>query len=68
VERRPVEAIVGHSGGFNGISAVLSMYLDLGWTIAVMSNQSGGAATVVMGKARELIAAERRGQTWLAIR
>jgi CubicO group peptidase (beta-lactamase class C family) len=59
VERSPVGAIVGHSGGFNGISAVLSMYLDAGWTIAVMSNLGGGAATGVEGKARELIAAGR---------
>jgi CubicO group peptidase (beta-lactamase class C family) len=59
VERSPVGAIVGHSGGFNGISAVLSMYPDAGWTIAVMSNLGGGAATGVEGKARELIAAGR---------
>ena len=57
--RSPVGAIVGHSGGFNGISAVLSMYLDAGWTIAVMANLGGGAAEVVEGKARELIAAGR---------
>ena len=57
VERSPVGAIVGHSGGFNGISSVLSMYLDAGWTIAVMSNLGGGAATGVEGKARELISA-----------
>ncbi len=57
VERSPVGAIVGHSGGFNGISAVLSMYLDAGYTIAVMSNLGDGAATNVEGKARELIAA-----------
>ena len=59
VERSPVGTIVGHSGGFNGISAVLSMYLDAGYTIAVMSNLCGGAATVVEGKARELIAQGR---------
>jgi len=59
IDQSPVGRIVGHSGGFNGISAVLSMYLDAGWTIAVMSNLGGGAATVVEGKARELIAAGR---------
>ncbi len=59
VERGSVGAIVGHSGGFNGISAVLTMYLDAGYTIAVMSNLGGGAATVVEGKARELIASGR---------
>jgi CubicO group peptidase (beta-lactamase class C family) len=57
VEQSPAGAIVGHSGGFNGISAVLSMYLDGGYTIAVMSNLGGGAATIVEGKAREMIAA-----------
>jgi hypothetical protein len=29
---------VGHGGGFPGISSSLRMYLDLGYTIAVMSN------------------------------
>jgi CubicO group peptidase (beta-lactamase class C family) len=57
VDTSPVGRIVGHSGGFNGISAVLSMYLDAGWTIAVMSNYGDGAATDVESKARELIAA-----------
>ena len=59
VERSAVGTIVGPSGGFNGISAVLSMYLDDGYTIAVMSNLGDGAATVVEGKARELIAQGR---------
>jgi CubicO group peptidase (beta-lactamase class C family) len=59
VERSPLGAIVGHSGGFNGISAVLSMYLDAGYTVAVMSNYGGGAATVVEGKARELVGTGR---------
>ena len=59
MERKPVGLIVGHSGGFNGISAALSMYLDAGYTIAVMSNLGDGAATNVEGKARELIAAGR---------
>jgi CubicO group peptidase (beta-lactamase class C family) len=59
VDRSAVGTIVGHSGGFNGISAVLSMYLDAGYTIAVLSNFGGGAATVVEGKARELIAQGR---------
>jgi CubicO group peptidase (beta-lactamase class C family) len=59
VDRSPVGAIVGHSGGFNGISAVLSMYPEAGYTIAVMSNMGGGAATIVEGKAREWIAAGR---------
>jgi CubicO group peptidase (beta-lactamase class C family) len=59
VEQSPAGRIVGHSGGFVGISAVLSMWLDAGWTVAVMSNYGDGAATEVEGKARELIAAGR---------
>ena len=59
VDPSPMGAIVGHSGGFNGISAVLSMYPDAGYTIAVMSNLGSGAATIVEGKARELIASGR---------
>ena len=35
------------------------MDLDAGYTIAVLSNFGGGAATVVEGKARELIAQGR---------
>jgi CubicO group peptidase (beta-lactamase class C family) len=56
VEQSAVGSIVGHSGGFNGISAVLSIYLDAGYTIAVLANLGDGAATDVEGKARELIA------------
>lgn len=59
VDRGPAGAIVGHSGGFTGISAVLSMHLDAGYTIAVMSNLGSSAATDVEGKARELIAQGR---------
>lgn len=46
--------VVGHSGGFNGISADLSMYLDAGYTVAVLSND-GRAAPLVQTKARDLI-------------
>ncbi len=48
---------VGHSGGFDGINSELLMYLDSGWTVAVMSNRGQGAAPVVQ-RARNLI--ERR--------
>lgn len=54
----PAGRVVGHSGGFNGISGDLAIYLDEGWTIAVLSN-SGGAAGLVSGKARGLIAQGR---------
>lgn len=57
VEKSAAGTIVGHSGGFTGINSVLSMWLDAGWTVAVMSNLGGGSAQSVEGKARELIAA-----------
>jgi hypothetical protein len=34
---------VGHSGGFPGISADFRMYLDAGYTMAVLSNCGGGS-------------------------
>ncbi|MGH7711662.1 MAG: serine hydrolase domain-containing protein [Gemmatimonadaceae bacterium] len=47
--------IVGHSGGFPGISANLDMYLTSGYTVAVLSNYGGGSMPVVR-KARALLA------------
>jgi CubicO group peptidase (beta-lactamase class C family) len=41
------ERIVGHSGGFPGISSDLDMYLDSGYTVVVMSNYDMGAQPVV---------------------
>lgn len=54
VDEGPWGKRVGHSGGFNGISSNLDMYLDSGWTVAVMSNY-GGASTAVARKAAALI-------------
>jgi len=54
IETGPAGRIVGHTGGFTGISAGLALYLDAGYTIAVLSNY-GGVATVVESRARELI-------------
>lgn len=54
VYESPAGKIVGHTGGFPGISAALSMYIDSGYTVAVLSNY-GRAATLVDNKARELI-------------
>jgi CubicO group peptidase (beta-lactamase class C family) len=42
----PVGRAVGHGGGFNGISADFLMYLDTGYTLAVLSNYGGGALPV----------------------
>lgn len=54
VEQSPVGRIVGHGGDFAGISAQLSMYLDSGHTVAILSNYDG-AASLVADKTRELI-------------
>jgi CubicO group peptidase (beta-lactamase class C family) len=47
--------IAGHSGGFPGINSDLAMYLDKGYTVAVMSNYDPPAAQRVSDKLRELI-------------
>lgn len=51
----PLGRKVGHSGGFPGISADLSLYLDTGDTVVVLSNY-GHAAEPVVRKAEELLA------------
>jgi CubicO group peptidase (beta-lactamase class C family) len=58
IESSPTGKIVGHTGGFTGISAVLSMHLDDGYTTAILSND-GAAAQTVENKARELMAMGR---------
>jgi hypothetical protein len=47
--------VVGHAGGFPGISGRLEMYLDLGYTVAVLSNYDGAARPIRM-RAREILA------------
>lgn len=54
VRQTPAGRVVGHSGGFPGISGDLAMFLDEGWTIAVLSN-FGGAAGLVSDRGRSLI-------------
>lgn len=49
------QRVVGHSGGFPGISANLDMYLDSGYTVAVMANIDDGSQPVV-AKVRRLLA------------
>lgn len=56
IENSPTGRIVGHSGGFPGISAVLSMHLEAGYTTAILANL-GDMAHTVEDRARELIAA-----------
>jgi CubicO group peptidase (beta-lactamase class C family) len=48
--------IVGHAGGFPGINSQLDIYLDNDYTVAVMSNYSGGAQPVIE-RSRALLAA-----------
>jgi len=48
--------VVGHSGGFSGISSNLDMFLDSGYTAIVMSNYGGGSQPVTR-KMQELILA-----------
>lgn len=48
------QRIIGHGGGAPGINAMLDMYLDSGYTVAVMANYDGAAARVGR-KIRELL-------------
>jgi CubicO group peptidase (beta-lactamase class C family) len=50
----PDNRIVGHGGGFPGISSVLDMHLDSGFTFAALSNYDDGA-TFAVNKCRELL-------------
>jgi CubicO group peptidase (beta-lactamase class C family) len=45
--------IVGHGGGFPGINSQLDIYLDNGYTVAVMSNYDPPAAQTVANKLRD---------------
>jgi CubicO group peptidase (beta-lactamase class C family) len=50
--------IVGHGGGFPGINSQLDIYLDKGYTVAVMSNYDPPAAQRIADKAKVLITQE----------
>lgn len=58
IQPTPAGKTVGHSGGFPGVNGQLTMYLDSGYTIAVLSNLGSGAS-MVDARARELIAQGR---------
>lgn len=51
----PLGRVVGHSGGFPGISSSLDVHLDSGFTVAVLSNYDGGSQ-VIQSKVNELLA------------
>jgi CubicO group peptidase (beta-lactamase class C family) len=55
VEQTPLGKVVGHSGGFFGISSELAIYVDAGYTFAVLTNQ-GDAAMPVSQLVRRLLA------------
>jgi CubicO group peptidase (beta-lactamase class C family) len=48
------QKIVGHSGGFPGISANLDVFVETGWIVAVLANQ-GGAAVELSRAIRERV-------------
>lgn len=50
----PDNRIVGHGGGFTGISANLDIYLDQGYVAVVLSNHSSGSRPIER-KIRELL-------------
>jgi CubicO group peptidase (beta-lactamase class C family) len=50
--------IVGHEGGFPGINSQLDIYLDLGYTVAVMSNYDPPAAARVANRMRDMFTQE----------
>jgi hypothetical protein len=50
--------IIGHGGGAPGINSQLHMIMDLGYTIAVMSNYDPPAATAVANKIMEWLIEE----------
>lgn len=48
--------VVGHSGGFPGINAQLDLYPDRGFSVAVLSNVDGTAASQLAVRLGELLA------------
>jgi len=47
--------IIGHNGGAGGINSHLAMYMDLGWTVAIMSNYDPPAAERIAAKIEEFL-------------
>jgi len=65
-EEEGLPRVVGHSGGFPGISSNLSMFLDSGYTLAVLSNQDAGSMDIVelfKGKLRTRPQHQPKGET-----
>ena len=51
---KPQNRVVGHSGGFDGISSNLDIFLDGGYIAVVLSNYDGASVPVVV-KLRQLL-------------
>lgn len=47
--------IVGHNGGAPGVGAQLDMYLELGYTVALLSNYDAGASTKLVRCIRQIL-------------
>jgi CubicO group peptidase (beta-lactamase class C family) len=47
--------IAGHNGGFPGINGQLDMYLDCGYTLAVLANYDPPAAGLIASNVREMV-------------
>jgi D-alanyl-D-alanine carboxypeptidase len=47
--------IVGHNGGAPGVGAQLDMYLELGYTVAILSNYDAGVSMKVVPPIRQLL-------------
>lgn len=54
-ERHHGTRVVGHGGGFPGINSKLDIYLELGYTVAVMSNYDPASAEAVASFIRKLV-------------
>ncbi|HVA90328.1 MAG TPA: serine hydrolase domain-containing protein [Chloroflexota bacterium] len=54
-ERINGQRLVGHNGGFWGVNGQLDMYLDSGYTVAVLANYDPLVAHLIASKLRELL-------------
>jgi len=54
--------IVGHNGGAPGVGAQLDMYLELGYTVVLLSNDGAGAPTKLVRSIRQLLTGVERSR------
>jgi hypothetical protein len=47
--------IVGHNGGAPGVGAQLDVYLELGYTVVLLSNYDAGASMKLVPSIRQLL-------------